>query len=136
MPRSATALTAEWLTAVLCRDVPGAVTELEVLGGSAGTSSRNSLRIRYNAAGRRAWERHLLARYLRRLGEEGITNPPGFDQAWLRYRQQPFHVLIAALATIGAGRLQASVQPRDCMLRCLERIATFINDHDSLHSIT
>jgi hypothetical protein len=30
---------------------------------------------------RRAWERELLERYLWRLGEEGVSNPPSFDQA-------------------------------------------------------
>ena len=45
VPTSASALAAGWLTPVLCRDVPGAaVVEFEVLGGSAGTSSRNVLR--------------------------------------------------------------------------------------------
>ena len=39
VPTSASALTAEWLTPALCRDVPGAtVVEFEVLGGSAGTA--------------------------------------------------------------------------------------------------
>jgi aminoglycoside phosphotransferase (APT) family kinase protein len=85
---------------------------------------------------RRAWERPLLERYLWRLSEEGVGDPPSFDQAWLRYRQQPFHVLIFALFTIGAGRFQPEMQPKDYMLRCLERIATFIDDHDSLDSLT
>lgn len=85
---------------------------------------------------RRAWERELLQRYLWRLGEEGVGRPPSFDEAWLRYRQQPFHVLIFALFTIGAGRLQPDMQPKDYMLRCLERITTFIDDHDSLDSLT
>jgi hypothetical protein len=85
---------------------------------------------------RRAWERDLLERYLWRLGEEGVGKPPSFDEAWLRYRQQPFHVLIFALFTIGAGRFQPEMQPDDYMFRCLERIATFIDDHDSLDSLT
>jgi thiamine kinase-like enzyme len=85
---------------------------------------------------RRAWERELLERYLWRLGEEGVSHSPSFDDAWLRYRQQPFHVLIFALFTIGAGRLQPDMQPKDYMFRCLERIATFIDDHDSLDSLT
>jgi hypothetical protein len=84
---------------------------------------------------RRARERELLERYLWRLGEEGAGNPPSLEQAWLRYRQQPFHVLIFALFTIGAGRLQPEMQPEDYMMRCLERITTFIDDHDSLDSL-
>ncbi|MGQ0466592.1 MAG: hypothetical protein ACT4QG_14865 [Sporichthyaceae bacterium] len=31
--------------------------------------------------------------------------------------------------------MQPDVQPRDFMLRCLERIATFVDDHDSLDSL-
>lgn len=84
---------------------------------------------------RRAWERDLLERYLTRLAEEGVAAPPSFDEAWLRYRQQPFHVAIFALLTIGAGRLQPDMQPKDYMLRCWERIATFMDDHDSLDSL-
>jgi hypothetical protein len=85
---------------------------------------------------RRAWERELLERYLGRLGEEGVSKPPSFDEAWLRYRQQPFHVVIFALFTIGAGRLQPDMQPKDYMMRCWERIATFVDDHDCLDSLT
>ena len=85
---------------------------------------------------RRAWERELLERYLWRLGEEGVSKPPTFEEAWLRYRQQPFHVVVFALFTIGAGRLQPNMQPRDYMMRCWERIATFVDDHDSLDSLT
>jgi hypothetical protein len=81
------------------------------------------------------WERELLERYLWRLAEEGVAERPSFQQAWLRYRQQPFHVLIFALFTIGAGRLQPDMQPKDYMLRCLGRITTFIDDHDSLDSV-
>lgn len=84
---------------------------------------------------RRAWERELIERYLWRLGEEGVPRPPSFDEAWLRYRQQPFHVVVFALFTIGAGRLQPNMQPEDYMLRCWERIATFVDDHDSLDSL-
>ncbi len=84
---------------------------------------------------RRAWEGELLERYLSRLAQEGVSTPPSRDAAWLRYRQQPFHVLIFALFTIGAGRLQPDMQPKDYMLRCLERITTFIDDHDSLDSL-
>jgi len=84
---------------------------------------------------RRAWERELLERYLWRLGEEGVQNPPPFEQAWLRYRQQPFHVVIFSLLTIGAGRFQPAMQPKDYMARCWERIAIFLDDHDSLDSV-
>jgi hypothetical protein len=85
---------------------------------------------------RRAWERELLERYLWRLSEEGVPDPPSFEQAWLRYRQQPFHVVIFSLLTIGAGRFQPVMQPKDYMARCWERIATFLDDHESLDSVS
>ena len=84
---------------------------------------------------RRAWEQGLMERYLWRFGEERVKKPPAFDSAWLSYRQQPFRVLIWTLATIGAGRFGAHLQPNDYMRRCLRRIATFIDDHDSLESL-
>jgi Ecdysteroid kinase-like family len=84
---------------------------------------------------RRAWERELLERYLWRLGEEGVQNSPSFEQAWLRYRQQPFHVVAFSLLTIGAGRFQPVMQPKDYMARCWERVATFLDDHDSLDAV-
>ena len=55
IPPSAPGLTPEWLTAVLCAGRPGAaVTGVELLGGSNGTTSRRALRLEYNAAGREA----------------------------------------------------------------------------------
>ena len=36
---------------------------------------------------RREHEQDLLRRYLDRLAEMGVKNPPGFDQAWLEYRR-------------------------------------------------
>jgi Ecdysteroid kinase-like family len=94
-----------------------------------------ALAVNLRVEDRRAWEHNLLERYLWRVGEEAVTDPPAFPQAWLRYRQQPFHVLIWALATIGAGRLRAKMQPEAYMLRCLERIATFVDDHESFASV-
>lgn len=85
---------------------------------------------------RRAWERELIERYLERLGEEGVASPPSFDDAWLRYRQQPFHVVVFAAFTIGAGRMQPDMQPMDYMLRCWERICAFVDDHESLDALT
>jgi hypothetical protein len=84
---------------------------------------------------RRAWERELVERYLWRLGEEGVAQQPTFDEAWLSYRQQPFHVVIFAAFTIGAGRLQPDMQPMDYMQRCWERITSFVDDHDSLDAV-
>lgn len=85
---------------------------------------------------RRAWEADLMDRYLWRLGEEGVQKPPTRDAAWLRYRQQPFHLVVFTLLTIGAGRLQpAAMQPADYMQRSWKRVATFLDDHDCLDSL-
>src|SRR5258705_12170908 len=55
VPCSPYAMTAEWLTAVLCGKVPGAiVTQVEVKPASAGTHERHQLIVSYNEEGRRA----------------------------------------------------------------------------------
>ncbi|HLS75453.1 MAG TPA: aminoglycoside phosphotransferase family protein [Nocardia sp.] len=52
VPVSAETITPEWLTAVLCRDTPGAeVVALETGGGSVGTATRMAIRVRYNEIG-------------------------------------------------------------------------------------
>jgi hypothetical protein len=95
-----------------------------------------AMAVNLSPANRRAWERDLLERYIWRLAEEGVGRPPTFDEAWLKYRQQPFHVVIFSLFTVGAGRFQPDMQPRDYMDRCWERIAIFLDDHDSLDALT
>ena len=55
VPTSGEAMTNEWLTAVLCREVPGAsVVGFSTPGGSSGSSERLALRVTYNDAGREA----------------------------------------------------------------------------------
>src|ERR1700758_3919733 len=55
VPPSAGALTNEWLTAALCREVPDAlVVDLQGGGRSDGASSRRALRVEYNAVGNKA----------------------------------------------------------------------------------
>ncbi|MDP1631248.1 MAG: aminoglycoside phosphotransferase family protein [Caulobacter sp.] len=52
VPRRIEAITAEWLTAVLCGGAPGAeVTAFAFGPGSSGTSVRRQIRLTYNAAG-------------------------------------------------------------------------------------
>ena len=52
VPVSGRHATAQWLSAVLCRDTPGArVESFSVTGGSRGTSERVGLRVTYNEAG-------------------------------------------------------------------------------------
>ncbi|MGK8524056.1 phosphotransferase [Nocardia asteroides] len=55
VPVSGDAITTEWLTAVLCRDVPAAeVVSFETSNGSSGTSTRVAIRVEYNEAGGQA----------------------------------------------------------------------------------
>src|SRR5260370_28463978 len=55
VPGSPSAITTEWLTAVLCGNSPGAVvTHVEVRPASTGTHERHQLVVSYNEAGRRA----------------------------------------------------------------------------------
>jgi aminoglycoside phosphotransferase (APT) family kinase protein len=55
VPCTPYAVTPEWLTAVVCVKVPGAiVTQVEVRAASAGTHERHQLKVSYNEEGRRA----------------------------------------------------------------------------------
>src|SRR5260221_11743871 len=55
VPCTPYAVTPEWLTAVLCGKVPGAVvTQVDVQPASAGTHERHRLKVSYNEEGRRA----------------------------------------------------------------------------------
>jgi aminoglycoside phosphotransferase (APT) family kinase protein len=55
VPCTPYAVTAEWLTAVLCNKTPGAVvTHVDVKPASAGTHERHQLKVSYNEEGQRA----------------------------------------------------------------------------------
>lgn len=55
IPANLESVTTEWLTAVLCKDTPGAeVTSWHSPGGSSGTSERAALRVTYNQVGQDA----------------------------------------------------------------------------------
>ena len=55
VPVSGETITPEWLTAVLCRDIPGAeVLSFENSDGSRGTSTRVAIRVEYNDKGKQA----------------------------------------------------------------------------------
>lgn len=83
---------------------------------------------------RRAWETDLLHLYLDELKSNG-GKAPGFDEAWLHYRQQVFHGLFAWVGTIGAGRMQPEMQPRDICLANIERITQAVVDLESLDAL-
>ncbi|MBB3600608.1 aminoglycoside phosphotransferase (APT) family kinase protein [Mycolicibacterium sp. BK556] len=83
---------------------------------------------------RRAWERDLIALYTDRLAAAGGPQLPAED-AWLTYRQQPFHGLVFWLYTIGAGRMQPAMQPDEVSLANLERMTNMIVDLDSFEAL-
>lgn len=83
---------------------------------------------------RREWERDLLEFYLDRLKAAG-GDAPGFDAAWLQYRQQTFQGVFAWVGTLGQGRMQPDMQPRDISLANVERILQAVADLESLDAL-
>lgn len=82
---------------------------------------------------RRAWERDLLALYLDELAAAG-GKPPGFERAWLAYRQQMFHGLVFWTYTFLVGKVSA-LQPEAHVRMLIRRTAQAIVDLDSLDSL-
>ena len=56
-----------------------------VATGESALDFTYALAVNLRVEDRRAWEHDLLERYLWRLGDEAVANPPAFGQAWLRY---------------------------------------------------
>jgi hypothetical protein len=83
---------------------------------------------------RRSWEKELIELYLDRLFAAGGPSL-SFEDAWLAYRQQPFHGLAFWLYTIGAGRLQPAMQPDEVSLANLDRMTNMIIDLDSFGAL-
>ncbi len=85
-------------------------------------------------ADRRAWERDLLELYRDRL-VAGSGPQIGREEAWAAYRQATFYPYFAWVYTLGRSRLQPSFQPDEIALMLIERIATAIDDLDSLRAV-
>jgi hypothetical protein len=83
---------------------------------------------------RRAWERDLLDVYLDRLAAAGGPPIPRED-AWEAYRQATLYPYFAWVYTIGRSRLQPTFQSDEVSLVMIERIATAIDDLDSLRAL-
>jgi hypothetical protein len=83
---------------------------------------------------RRAWEHDLLEFYLEHLTAAGGAAIPT-DMAWRAYRQATLYPFFAWMYTIGRSRLQPKFQPRQVSLSMIERIATAIDDLDSLGAV-
>jgi hypothetical protein len=84
---------------------------------------------------RRAWERALLARYL-----EILSNTAGVyidtDSAWKNYRAQMLHALWMWTITLCHSPWLPAMQPEAVSIAMIERIATAIDDLDSLNAAT
>jgi aminoglycoside/choline kinase family phosphotransferase len=83
---------------------------------------------------RRRCERELLDIYLQRLAAAG-GGAVSRQAAWMAYRQATFYPYFAWVYTIGRSRLQPSFQPDEISLTMVERIATAIEDLDSLSAV-
>lgn len=80
---------------------------------------------------RRAWEKDLLRYYLDRLHAAGGPKIP-FDEAFTAYRQQLLTALTWWTITLHPAPGMPDMQPRDITLEFVGRIATAMDDLDSL----
>lgn len=82
---------------------------------------------------RRDWERDLLRYYLDRMQAAGGP-AVGFDEAWTHYRQQLMTALTWWTVTLSPSPELPDMQPRDITEEFVRRIATAMDDVDSLDS--
>ncbi|MDO3402702.1 phosphotransferase [Mycolicibacterium neoaurum] len=80
---------------------------------------------------RRAWERDLIALYLQELQSHGGPRT-SFEEAWLGYRQQMITALTWWTVTPTPPPGRPDMQPRDTTLEFIARIATAMDDLDTL----
>lgn len=80
---------------------------------------------------RRAWERDLLRFYLEELRAQGAT-APGFDEAWVIYRQNLFSALAWWTGTLGQPPEAPKMRPRESSLEFIKRMTAAIDDLDAL----
>jgi aminoglycoside phosphotransferase (APT) family kinase protein len=83
---------------------------------------------------RRAWERALLEFYLERLAANGGGTMHS-ETAWQAYRQATLYPYFAWIYTLGRSRVQPAFQPDAVSMTMIERIATAIDDLDSLAAV-
>lgn len=84
---------------------------------------------------RRNWQRELLRFYLDRL-HAGGGPALDFDEAWLRVRQSTLYPYFAWVFTIGAGRMQPTMQPDSISIPIIERASQAIEDLESLNVLS
>ena len=85
---------------------------------------------------RRDWQEDLLKLYLQLLREAGAGAVPGFDEAWLAYRQHCLHGVVFGLFTLGGSRFEPELQPRDYTLAAIARIARHAADLDAIGALS
>ena len=83
---------------------------------------------------RRAWEQDLLRLYLDAMHAAGGPKL-GFDEAWLAYRQQLMTALTWWTITLTPSEGLPDMQPRDTTLEFIRRIATAMDDLDTLDAL-
>ena len=83
---------------------------------------------------RRAWERALLARYLETLSTLADIYIDT-SSAWDHYRRQMLHALWMWTITLCHSRWLPAMQPAATAMAMIERIATAVDDLDSLNTI-
>lgn len=83
---------------------------------------------------RRGWERELLRHYLDAFAAAG-GEAVSFDDAWLNYRQQMLTTLAWWTMTLTPLGDVPDMQPRDITLEFIRRIATAMDDLDTLDSL-
>ncbi|MFA5523779.1 MAG: phosphotransferase [Tissierellales bacterium] len=80
---------------------------------------------------RRNWEKDLIAYYLEKMAEGGATGI-SFDETWNHYRQQMLSVLTWWTITLAPTDVIPDMQPRDITLQFIKRIATAMDDLDTM----
>lgn len=113
VPISGAHVTTRWLTAVLCRDTPGARCEPD---------------------DRKAWQDDLLTSYLEALHAAGGPRIP-LSEALLTYRQHAFWPYTAWAFTIGRAFYQPKMQPVETCRTLVRRTATAIHELDAFDAV-
>lgn len=82
---------------------------------------------------RRSWEQDLIIEYLDLLAGSGAS-VPGFDEAWLLYRQNMMSALNWWTGTLTPAEDMPEMQPEDATLRFIERLAHAADDLGSVNA--
>jgi hypothetical protein len=83
---------------------------------------------------RRAWERHLIDRYVESLEEHAGVRVPS-SKAWDQYRQQMLHALWMWTITLCHSPFLPNMQPDETSMEMIARITAAMADLDSLDAI-